>query len=88
MVGVLLRVSLVALLIYGGLLYLTYWSFTHIPTGFIPEQDKGYLLVNVQLARLGVRAAHPASHGPARNAWPVRRRAWSTPWGSPDSRWC
>src|SRR5262249_49946248 len=28
---------------------LTYWSFTHTPTGFIPSQDKGYLLVNVQL---------------------------------------
>ena len=28
---------------------LTYWSFTGTPTGFIPPQDKGYLLVNVQL---------------------------------------
>jgi multidrug efflux pump len=45
----LLRVSLVVLLIYGGLLGLTWWSFTHTPTGFIPQQDKGYLLVNVQL---------------------------------------
>src|SRR5262249_36322175 len=36
-------------LAYGGLLYLTYWSFTGTPTGFIPAQDKGYLLVNVQL---------------------------------------
>jgi multidrug efflux pump subunit AcrB len=48
-VGVLLRVSLVVLLIYGGLLFLTYWSFQQTPTGFIPAQDKGYLLVNVQL---------------------------------------
>jgi multidrug efflux pump len=48
-VGAFLRVSLVVLAIYGGLLYLTYWGFTHIPVGFIPEQDKGYLLVNVQL---------------------------------------
>ena len=37
------------LLVYGGLLCLTYWGFTHTPTGFIPQQDKGYLLVNVQL---------------------------------------
>src|SRR5262249_49108811 len=28
---------------------LTYFSFTRTPTGFIPAQDKGYLLVNVQL---------------------------------------
>ncbi len=49
MVGALLRISLVAMLIYGGLLALTYWQFNHSPTGFIPEQDKGYLLLNVQL---------------------------------------
>jgi multidrug efflux pump len=43
----LLWVSLVVLAIYGGLLGLTWWGFTHTPTGFIPQQDKGYLLVNV-----------------------------------------
>jgi multidrug efflux pump len=48
-VGGLLRVSLLVLVLYGGLLGLTYWSFTHTPTGFIPTQDKGYLLLNVQL---------------------------------------
>jgi multidrug efflux pump len=48
-VGVLLRVSLLALVVYGGLLGLTWWGFTRTPTGFIPQQDKGYLLVNVQL---------------------------------------
>jgi multidrug efflux pump subunit AcrB len=45
----LLRVSAVVLVVYGGLLALTYWGFTHTPNGFIPQQDKGYLLVNVQL---------------------------------------
>ncbi len=45
----LLRVSLLALAVYGGLLVLTWWGFTRTPTGFIPQQDKGYLLVNVQL---------------------------------------
>jgi multidrug efflux pump len=49
MVSGLLRVSVLVLLIYGGLLGLTYWTFTRTPTGFIPAQDKGYLLVNVQL---------------------------------------
>ena len=48
-VGVLLRVSVLVLLVYGGLLGLTYWGFTQHPAGFIPSQDKGYLLVNVQL---------------------------------------
>ena len=40
---------MLVLLLYGGLLGLTYWGFTRTPTGFIPPQDKGYLLVNVQL---------------------------------------
>jgi multidrug efflux pump len=48
-VGVLLRVSVLVLVVYGGLLALTWWGFTTTPTGFIPAQDKGYLLVNVQL---------------------------------------
>src|SRR5208282_5926809 len=48
-VGVLLRGSVLVLAGYVGLLVLTWWSFTHTPTGFIPQQDKGYLLVNVQL---------------------------------------
>ncbi|HEV3236707.1 MAG TPA: efflux RND transporter permease subunit [Gemmataceae bacterium] len=45
----LLRVSMVVVVVYGGLLGLTWWGFSHTPTGFIPAQDKGYLLVNVQL---------------------------------------
>jgi multidrug efflux pump subunit AcrB len=49
LVGGLLRVSAVVLLIYAGLLALTYLGFVRVPKGFIPAQDKGYLLVNVQL---------------------------------------
>ncbi|MDB5348854.1 MAG: cation/multidrug efflux pump [Planctomycetota bacterium] len=48
-VGGLLRLSIVVLAGYGGLLYFTYYGFTHTPTGFIPSQDMGYLLINVQL---------------------------------------
>jgi hydrophobe/amphiphile efflux-1 (HAE1) family protein len=48
-VGRLLRVNLIVLAVYGGLLWLTYHEFQKAPTGFVPEQDKGYLLVNVQL---------------------------------------
>ncbi len=49
LVGGLLRIATIALLAYGGLLALTYWEFIRTPTGFIPQQDKGYLLLNVQL---------------------------------------
>ena len=37
------------LVVYGGLLALTGLGFHVVPKGFIPEQDKGYLVVNVQL---------------------------------------
>jgi multidrug efflux pump len=44
-----LRISVIVLMLYGGLLCLTYWEFIRTPTGFVPQQDKGYLLLNVQL---------------------------------------
>jgi multidrug efflux pump len=48
-VGLLLRGSVIVLVVYGGLLGLTYFSFVSTPKGFIPQQDMGYLLVSVQL---------------------------------------
>ena len=48
-VALILRLSLIALLVYGGLMGLTYLGFQAVPVGFIPEQDKGYLVVNAQL---------------------------------------
>jgi multidrug efflux pump len=45
----LVRMSAVMLVVYAGLLFLTYLGFARVPTGFIPEQDKGYLVVNAQL---------------------------------------
>lgn len=48
-VGWFLRLSIITLIFYGGLLYLTYRGFATTPTGFVPEQDKGYLVVNIQL---------------------------------------
>jgi multidrug efflux pump len=48
-VGSMLRVSVVVLVVYGGLLALTLFAFLKTPKGFIPSGDMGYLLVNVQL---------------------------------------
>jgi hydrophobe/amphiphile efflux-1 (HAE1) family protein len=48
-VGAILRVTVLALLVYAGLLALTYWEFNRVPSGFVPEQDKGYFMLNVQL---------------------------------------
>jgi hydrophobe/amphiphile efflux-1 (HAE1) family protein/NodT family efflux transporter outer membrane factor (OMF) lipoprotein len=44
-----LRFSLIALIIYGGLVFLTGWSFNKMPTGFVPSQDKQYLVAFCQL---------------------------------------
>ncbi|QDT57052.1 Multidrug efflux pump subunit AcrB [Caulifigura coniformis] len=48
-VHLLLRLSVIVLLVYGGLMAATVYAATTVPQGFIPEQDKGYLIVNVQL---------------------------------------
>jgi multidrug efflux pump len=48
-VGRLVRFSGAMLVVYGGLLGLTYLGFTRVPVGFIPAQDKGYLIVSVQM---------------------------------------
>src|SRR5438552_11889492 len=45
-VGKLLRVNLGVLLAYGLLLVLTVYVFQKAPTGFIPQQDQGRLIVN------------------------------------------
>jgi multidrug efflux pump len=45
----LLRVPSPALAVYALLLALTWWAFRYTPKGFIPTQDMGYLMVNIQL---------------------------------------
>ena len=44
-----LRVSALVLIVYLGLVGMTYWGLVTTPGGFIPSQDMGYLLINVQL---------------------------------------
>lgn len=44
-----IRHGAIGMLVYVGLLVLTYFGFKTVPTGFIPEQDKGGLLAYVQL---------------------------------------
>ena len=43
------RRTAVVMVLYVGLLALTGWRFTQLPTGFLPTEDQGYLIVNVQL---------------------------------------
>jgi multidrug efflux pump len=44
-----LRVPLVVLVAYGGILGLGYAAWRSLPMGFIPQQDKGYLICSIQL---------------------------------------
>src|SRR6266404_3917231 len=44
-----LRSSLIAVVIYAGLIGLTIVGFSRVPTGFVPTQDKGYLVCFAQL---------------------------------------
>jgi multidrug efflux pump subunit AcrB len=48
-VGWAIRLSVIVILVYVGLIGLTGFGFTRVPSGFIPSQDKGRLIVNVQL---------------------------------------
>src|SRR3989454_39859 len=48
-VGGVIRKSALSLLVYAGLVLLTGWSFNKVPTGFVPTQDKQYLVAFAQL---------------------------------------
>jgi multidrug efflux pump len=48
-VGRMVRLSLLVLIAYGVLVWLTYWTFQKAPIGFVPEQDQGRLIVSIQL---------------------------------------
>jgi multidrug efflux pump len=48
-IGRLIRISLVVVIVYGGLLALTVWVFKKAPTGFVPDQDQGRLVISIQL---------------------------------------
>jgi NodT family efflux transporter outer membrane factor (OMF) lipoprotein len=49
MLGGVLRRSGVMLVLYAGLLALTWFGFHKVPTGFIPSQDKGNMFCYLQL---------------------------------------
>ena len=84
-VGGFLRISVIVLMLYGGLLGLTYWEFIRTPTGFVPQQDKGYLLSTSSCPtppRWSARSGGWLRSRP----WPARRRASRTRSASRASR--
>ncbi|MEJ2286262.1 MAG: efflux RND transporter permease subunit, partial [Desulfobacterales bacterium] len=43
------RRTAIMLLLFSGLLGLTGWQFTRLPTGFLPIEDQGYVMASIQL---------------------------------------
>lgn len=43
------RMTLIVMIVYAGLIGLTVQQFRDAPTGFIPDQDQGYLITVIQL---------------------------------------
>lgn len=48
-IGRLIKKTGFAMVLYVGLLILTGFSFSMVPTGFIPDQDQGYVIVAINL---------------------------------------
>jgi multidrug efflux pump len=48
-IGKAMRLAALVLVLYAGLLGLTWWLFQGAPTGFVPQQDMGRCLAGVQL---------------------------------------
>jgi multidrug efflux pump len=44
-----IRLAAIVVVIYASLIGATWYGFKTVPVGFIPQQDKGYLVVNAQL---------------------------------------
>ena len=49
LVGRLIRMTSIVLIVYVGLCGLNFLAFEKVPTGFIPQQDQGYLILYAQL---------------------------------------
>jgi HAE1 family hydrophobic/amphiphilic exporter-1 len=49
MVGITVRRTMLAGLIFLGISAASFWGLAETPTGFVPEEDQGYMICNVQL---------------------------------------
>jgi HAE1 family hydrophobic/amphiphilic exporter-1 len=48
-VGKALRLAAIGLLLFGGLVAVAVLGFAGLPTGFVPQEDEGWSIVNIQL---------------------------------------
>ena len=72
-----LRIPIIALLGYAGLVAAGVTGFQTMPIGFIPQQDKGYLVASIQFPDAAKRPSaprRPSSRISAASPWPTRWR--------------
>ena len=48
-VGFMVRHAAIMMILFVGLISVTFWGFSSLPTGFLPTEDQGYCIVSVQL---------------------------------------
>ncbi|OED44308.1 RND transporter [Endozoicomonas sp. (ex Bugula neritina AB1)] len=48
-VGLLLRRAIIGLILFVGILFATGFMFQSTPSGFVPDEDQGFLMVDIQL---------------------------------------
>ncbi len=78
-----LRGSAVALFVYVGLVALGWTGFANTPTGFVPQQDKQYLVAFAQLPDAATPRPHRRRDQEDVGTSPSNIRACSTPWRFP-----
>ena len=44
-----IRRAFISMILFGGLLAATGWSFMQVPGGFLPDEDQGYMMLNARL---------------------------------------
>ena len=81
-----LRGAAIVLLVYVGLVGLTYFGFKIVPVGFIPAQDKGYLMASIQLPDSASLQRTAGGRSPAPSRSRCTPMASPTPSPSPASR--
>ena len=81
-----LRLSVVVLLVYGGLLVLTVLAVRPHADRLHPAAGQGLSVLNVQLPDSASVERTQRVHGPHRDSWPATRRGSSTRSASPASR--
>ena len=83
-----LRLGVIVMLIYAGMMVLTYLGFRTVPVGFIPPQDKGYLRRERPTPGRREPRTDRRSREAADRRWHSTLRAWTRLTPCPATRPC